>query len=67
MPALLVALASGLLFGLGWGLVGYCPGPALAAFGLGVPGAGLFVAAMLAGIGAHDVMRSIRVRRAVAV
>ncbi|TWA93159.1 hypothetical protein FBY14_102335 [Azospirillum brasilense] len=61
-------LATGaVLFGVGWGLVGYCPGPALAAFGLSVPGTGLFVAAMLAGIGAHDLMRSIRVRRAVTV
>lgn len=61
-------LATGaVLFGVGWGLVGYCPGPALAAFGLSVPGAGLFVAAMLAGIGAHDLMRSIRVRRAATV
>ena len=55
------------LFGVGWGLVGYCPGPALAAFGLGVPGAGLFTAAMLVGIGAHDLMQSTRERRAAAV
>lgn len=38
------------LFGLGWGLVGYCPGPALASLLLGVPQTWLFVAAMLVGV-----------------
>lgn len=38
------------LFGLGWGLVGYCPGPAISALPLLQPEAGLFVAAMLAGM-----------------
>jgi uncharacterized protein len=37
------------LFGLGWGWVGYCPGPALVGFGLGHWNAWLFVPAMLAG------------------
>ncbi len=40
-----------LLFGVGWGLVGYCPGPALAGLLLGLPQTWLFVAAMLAGMG----------------
>ena len=39
------------LFGVGWGLVGYCPGPALAASALGAPMALAFVAAMLVGMG----------------
>lgn len=39
------------LFGVGWGLVGYCPGPALAALALGAPTAWVFVAAMLVGMG----------------
>ena len=39
------------LFGVGWGLVGYCPGPALAAAALGAPMAPAFVVAMLAGMG----------------
>ena len=39
------------LFGVGWGLVGYCPGPALAALALGAPTAWVFVAAMLGGMG----------------
>jgi uncharacterized membrane protein YedE/YeeE len=39
-----------LLFGVGWGLVGYCPGPALASIGFGGGRALLFVAAMLIGM-----------------
>lgn len=37
-------------FGIGWGLSGLCPGPALAVLALGPPGAWLFAAAMAAGI-----------------
>jgi uncharacterized membrane protein YedE/YeeE len=38
------------IFGVGWGLSGFCPGPALTALGFGAPSAFLFVAAMLAGM-----------------
>jgi hypothetical protein len=38
------------LFGIGWGLAGFCPGPALVAFGAGIDKAAVFVAAMLAGM-----------------
>lgn len=38
------------LFGLGWGLAGYCPGPALASLTAGHGGTLVFVAAMLAGM-----------------
>ena len=38
-----------LLFGIGWGLVGYCPGPALAGLALGNGEAPIFLLAMLAG------------------
>lgn len=38
------------IFGLGWGLGGLCPGPALVALASGAPRAVLFVAAMLAGM-----------------
>lgn len=43
------------LFGVGWGLVGLCPGPALADLARGSPQVTTFVAAMLAGIVAHRV------------
>jgi uncharacterized membrane protein YedE/YeeE len=37
------------IFGVGWGLSGYCPGPAITALGFGLPAAFGFVAAMIAG------------------
>lgn len=43
-------VAGSLVFGIGWGLVGYCPGPALASLGVAGWPALLFVAAMLAGM-----------------
>jgi uncharacterized protein len=49
-------LAGGALFGIGWGLAGYCPGPALVALGSGsLPALG-FVAAMLAGMALVDAL-----------
>lgn len=39
-----------LLFGIGWGLVGYCPGPALAALAFADTGTMLFVLAMIGGM-----------------
>lgn len=38
------------LFGIGWGLVGFCPGPALTSLSYGGVSAWLFVIAMLAGM-----------------
>lgn len=38
------------IFGVGWGLAGLCPGPALVGLGFGQPAAFLFVAAMAAGM-----------------
>lgn len=43
-------LVGSALFGVGWGLVGYCPGPALVSFGAGIDLALWFVPAMVAGI-----------------
>ena len=37
-------------FGVGWGLAGFCPGPAVVALATGHPKAVVFVAAMLAGM-----------------
>ena len=39
------------LFGIGWGLSGFCPGPAVAALSTGARPAWVFVAAMLLGTG----------------
>ena len=39
-----------LAFGAGWGLAGYCPGPALVSLGAAQPKAVVFVLAMLAGM-----------------
>ena len=39
-----------LVFGAGWGLAGFCPGPALVALGAGYPQAAVFTLAMLAGM-----------------
>lgn len=41
------------LFGIGWGLVGFCPGPAVAGLVLGMWQPWLFVAAMLGGMLIH--------------
>ena len=46
------------IFGVGWGLSGYCPGPAIASLGSGARGAFVFVAAMIAGILAAGLVRS---------
>jgi uncharacterized membrane protein YedE/YeeE len=37
------------IFGVGWGLAGFCPGPALAAVVAGEPRVYAFVGAMIAG------------------
>lgn len=42
-------IAGSALFGIGWGLAGFCPGPALAALGLQTGEALAFVIAMIAG------------------
>ena len=45
-----------LLFGIGWGVAGFCPGPALTALGMGEVKALVFVAAMLAGMGIFELL-----------
>jgi hypothetical protein len=44
----------GALFGIGWGMAGFCPGPALVAMGEGIADAWLFGLAMLAGMALQD-------------
>jgi uncharacterized membrane protein YedE/YeeE len=43
-------IGGSLLFGIGWGLAGFCPGPALVSLGSGQIKAAVFVLAMLAGM-----------------
>lgn len=47
-------LVGALLFGAGWGLAGFCPGPALVTAAMLEPKALLFVAAMLAGMALYE-------------
>ena len=47
-------LVGAALFGVGWGMAGYCPGPAVVSLGLGVREAGVFFAAMLGGMGVYQ-------------
>ena len=42
-------LLGALIFGVGWGLAGYCPGPAIAALAMNPMEPLIFVAAMVAG------------------
>ena len=43
------------LFGAGWAMAGFCPGPALVVLGTGSKQAGLFIIAMIVGIYSHDI------------
>jgi uncharacterized membrane protein YedE/YeeE len=47
-------VVGGLIFGAGWGIAGYCPGPAIVAASGGSATAAVFVAAMLGGMVLHD-------------
>jgi uncharacterized protein len=47
-------LLGGAIFGVGWGIAGFCPGPVLVAASAGSAAALGFVAAMLVGMTVHD-------------
>src|ERR687887_373276 len=47
-------------FGIGWGLAGFCPGPALVALGTGNTKAVVFVLAMLAGMIGYELIERAR-------
>jgi uncharacterized protein len=49
-------VAGAILFGIGWGLVGLCPGPALVDLATLLPGVLAFVGAMIAGMLVHDLV-----------
>ena len=48
------------VFGIGWGLGGFCPGPALVSLGSGRTEAWAFVLSMVAGMAFYEVIESIR-------
>lgn len=49
-------IAGSTLFGVGWGIAGFCPGPALVALGMGEVKALVFTVAMLAGMAAFTLL-----------
>lgn len=53
-------VAGSALFGIGWGLAGFCPGPGVASLGAAAPTAAVFVLAMLAGMGGYSVFDTLR-------
>jgi len=53
-------LGGAALFGVGWGLSGFCPGPAVAALSTGLAPVAVFVAAMIAGMALYRLMASRR-------
>ncbi len=50
-------LAGSAIFGIGWGISGFCPGGAIPALGLSEPSAWIFVGSMMAGIAATRTVR----------
>jgi uncharacterized membrane protein YedE/YeeE len=57
-------VVGGLTFGVGWGLAGYCPGPALASLASGGSEPIIFSAAMLAGMGIFELLERLQAARA---
>lgn len=48
------------LFGIGWGVAGFCPGPGLVALGMGEIKALVFVGAMLVGMGIFELLERLK-------
>ena len=53
------------VFGIGWGIAGFCPGPGLVALGMGEVKALVFVVAMLLGMGAFELLERRKQRASV--
>ncbi|WP_213955729.1 YeeE/YedE family protein [Variovorax sp. dw_954] len=53
-----------LVFGVGWGIAGFCPGPGLVALGMGEPKALVFVLAMVSGMAGFELIEWLRRRAA---
>lgn len=50
-------LAGSFIFGIGWGIAGICPGPALVLVGVGSAEAWIFLIAMLLGMGVYEILQ----------
>jgi len=55
-------LVGAALFGAGWGIAGFCPGPALASLVTGATPVLLFTAAMIVGMALHSIYTNMRSR-----
>ncbi|WP_372965117.1 DUF6691 family protein [Marinobacter sp.] len=53
-----------MMFGIGWGIAGFCPGPGLVAFGAGEIKGVVFVASMVAGMMLFEIIERKRARSA---
>jgi len=56
-------LLGGLLFGAGWGIAGFCPGPGIVSMASGEVKGAVFVAAMVAGMGIFEFAERTGLRR----
>jgi uncharacterized membrane protein YedE/YeeE len=56
-------IGGSVLFGVGWGISGFCPGGAIPALGTGAPGPFIFVAAMIGGILLANGLKAVLPRR----
>jgi uncharacterized membrane protein YedE/YeeE len=59
-------IGGSLVFGVGWGLAGVCPGPAIVNLGFFSTPAAAFVAAMLAGMALREIVSRLRHARSAA-
>ncbi|WP_298447184.1 DUF6691 family protein [uncultured Marinobacter sp.] len=53
-------IIGGLMFGAGWGIAGFCPGPGLVGLGAGEIKAVVFVASMVVGMGIFEMAERMR-------
>jgi len=56
-------ISGSVIFGLGWGLVGICPGPIVSSLALGNLGAWVFFPAMMLGLGVTNLLICIKNRK----
>lgn len=56
-------IVGAVLFGIGWGLAGYCPGPALASLSSGLLPPVLFVLTMITGMGVFEIYKKLSTKK----